>query len=213
MGQGASVNPPTLPEAERALDNVLSRPEFSREPTLLSRILERIGDLLGRVLSLLLNGNGGLSIWGWIAATALLSVLAYFLVRLLGRRGGRNGRKQDSRMARKVAEKPLTPIELLARADVLAASGELTQALGYLMAALLTRLQADGVLKTQPGRTNRQHMADLRRAGRPETGFFEAFCRDFNRFRYGGMSASLSDYDNWREPCVSIILVPERRAG
>ena len=194
-----NAGPPSLPEVERALDDVLSRPEFSHgnSPTLLERIGEWFVDLLNSFFSFLYENGQGLSIWGWVFVVALLAVLAYVCARL-ARRGG-DRRRDGGRQARKAGAKPRTPEELLARADALAADGKTTQALVFLMRALLIWFQKVGALTLESGRTNRQYVYDLRRAGRPETGFFEAFCRDFNRFRYGGEAAGRSDYDHWRK--------------
>jgi hypothetical protein len=75
------------------------------------------------------------------------------------------------------------------------------------------RLHEEGALRIEAGRTNRQYLADLRRGGRPEAVFFEAFSRAFNLFRYGGREAGAADYTQWRGGCAAFFAGRGRIAG
>ncbi|MDR3206837.1 MAG: DUF4129 domain-containing protein, partial [Oscillospiraceae bacterium] len=131
----------------------------------------------------------------------------------LRRRAGRVKTQAAGRRAVQAVERPKTPEEALALADREAAAGQPGRAMVLLMTALLLTLQAKGALRLETGRTNRQYLSDLRRAGRPEAAFFEAFSRAFNLFRYGGQEAESADYSRWRGGCEAFFAGRGRAAG
>ncbi len=195
---------PALPEIERTLEEVLARPEFRQGgTTLLQRILTAIGNFFEELFSFLTGHGQGVSVWSVVLLLAVLAAVVFGVVRVLRRHAG-GKRKRSVRQAGRPL--PETPEAMLLHADSLAAAGDYLHALVMLLAALLMRLQAEGLLYLEAGRTNRQYLNDLRRSGRKEAGLFGDFCLVFNRIRYGGQAAGREDYAYWRRVCMELPL-------
>src|SRR5690606_24868177 len=82
-GGGPLPDPQQPPgEVREAADDVLSRPEFQHEPSLVERATTWIFDRLNDLFSAIGGGAGGRSLLGWIALALLAGVVGYLLFRL-----------------------------------------------------------------------------------------------------------------------------------
>ncbi len=186
---------PSLDKMDDTLRKILSRPEFQpKGPTLLDRFLEWLWDLfegLGR----LFRGAGTGADWlGLLFILMVLGAIVFFVV-LLVRRGQGHTQRQTRDALLQSAQ---SAAGLLARAQACAEAGDGLGAMICLLSSTLLRMRDMGLLTLETGRTNRQYLLDLRRAGRPEANLFGEFCRAFNRARFGGQSATVQDYLHWR---------------
>jgi Ca2+/Na+ antiporter len=198
-----TANPPSLPEIERHLEDILGRPEFQeRGPSLFERILNAIVDFFTELFSKLGQYSMQLGVWAYVLLVLLLAVLVFLLIVLIKRHKRRDaGQKKSQPFTR---QKRMTAIELLAQADALARAGSLEAAVASLMAALLTRLQECKLIKLEQGRTNRQYLSDLKRTGYQGAEAFAAFSSIFASWRYGGQPVTIPQYDSWRQALIPL---------
>ncbi|MDR0670828.1 MAG: DUF4129 domain-containing protein [Oscillospiraceae bacterium] len=192
------VNPPSLPEVERRLDEILARPEFSgQSSSLLARVFTAISDFFRDLFSSIGAAASQLGPWSYVFLALLAASAALAVVWLLRRRARGRGRTRAQKKAAP-AERAPTSAEWLARADQLAAAGTWPEAAAALMAALLARLGECRLIVPTPGRTNRQYLADLRRAGYRGAAAFAAFSVVFASWRYGGQPVEPALLAHWR---------------
>ncbi|MDR2670411.1 MAG: DUF4129 domain-containing protein [Oscillospiraceae bacterium] len=198
------VSPPSLPEVAQHLDEILARPEFSGySSSLLERILTAIVEFFRRLLSGIGLTATQFGPWSYVffALPAVLIVLAvvWFL-----RRRARRGHTRAKKKKGGPAERAPTAAEWLQRADELMSAGAWAEAAAALMAALLARLSECRLIVQVPGRTNRQYLADLRRAGYPGAEAFASFSFVFAVWRYGGQPVEPALLAHWRRALTSL---------
>lgn len=192
-----NVSPPSHSAIENLLDDILSRPEFQDSgPSLLERVLQAIADFFSELFTRLGRYTTQLGVWAYVLLALVFAALIFVVVRLILRRRPEARRRTASAAARR--ERPPTAAELLAKADALAAQGLLREASANLMAALLTRLKEYGFITSEPGRTYRQYLNDLRQAEYPGADGFAAFTRIYAGWRYGGRNVAPEQYASWR---------------
>ena len=175
---------PALPS--RALDEVLSRPEFggpqpTQPPGWLTRFVDWLGDALAALPS-----------WTDEAILIVLGLLALLLVIALLRDGGLGARppSTDADPAQDDASRPRVPAaEWNRRGREAMAAGRHSEAVVFLFRAIVAHLAESGILHDDPSRTNREHRRDLRR--RPaEAEAFDRAVPSFERVRYGRRDAT-----------------------
>jgi hypothetical protein len=189
------VGPPRLPEVAQHLDEILARPEFAgHTSSLLERVFTAIVHFFQGILSGIGTAATRLGPWGYVFLVLLAALVVLAAVRLLRRRA-RRGRTQKKGGP---AERAPTAAEWLRRADEQMAAGAWAEAAGALMAALLARLGEYRLIVQIPGRTNRQYLADLRRAGYRGAEAFAAFSFVFAAWRYGGQPVEPALLAHWR---------------
>ncbi|MDR1158804.1 MAG: DUF4129 domain-containing protein [Oscillospiraceae bacterium] len=185
------------------LDEILTRPEFSGYS---SSLLERIFAAIVEFFRALLSGIGltatRLGSWSYVflaLLAALIVLAAAWLLRRRARRGRTRAKKKDG-----PAERAPTAAEWLRRADELISAAAWAEAAAALMAALLARLGECRLIVQIPGRTNRQYLADLRRAGYQGAEAFAAFSFVFAVWRYGGQPVEPALLTHWRRALTSL---------
>ncbi len=114
--------------------------------------------------------------------------------------------KDESPASAAAARGPIeTDVErLLARARACAARGEFDRALDFLYAALLRRLDGDGLIRIRPWRTNGDYLRDLR--ARPDLhGDVRAIVREIERVQFGAEDASQPLFASLYEKVTPIV--------
>jgi hypothetical protein len=159
---------PVEPEdARRAAEEILARPEYQEpEPSLLDRILDAAGDLLGRTFDALGPGAGG--VVGTVVVLLVL-VLAGWLLRRALRVGGRGPSPAVEVGAAHGTEAPEDPEVWAAEAVRLASAGDHRGALRCRYQELAARLVHDRSVPPDPSRTPAELRAELS-ARRPDLG-------------------------------------------
>jgi Domain of unknown function (DUF4350)/Domain of unknown function (DUF4129) len=137
----------------------------------------------------------------WIVLGGALAAIVFAIVRSLG--GGRDRDEpalKPSEAAAEVAAAMRGPIEtdverLLALARAHAERGDFDRALDFLYAALLRRLEGDGLIRVRPWRTNGDYLRDLRARGDLHASV-RAIVREIERVQFGAAQASSHLYSS-----------------
>ncbi|HEX4903172.1 MAG TPA: DUF4129 domain-containing protein [Acidimicrobiales bacterium] len=182
--------------ARRAADEILSRPEYVEpQPTIADRVLEWVGDLLGRAVGAL-TGSGAGGLVGTVVVVVLLAGAGWLLARAL--RGGRPGRRHA--MGPGIAhgtEAPDDPAVWAAEAARTAAAGDHRQALRCRYQELVAHLVRDRVVPADPSRTPRE-LAQGLGGRRPDlAGDLDALTQRFEETWYGGAHVDASTYERF----------------
>ncbi len=199
---GAIEAPPPAGWREK-LTEILSRPEFKKQPaqeTLLERLIKWLREKLGFLFPSGTRRTVG-TITRWIiytlAAAAVLLVLAV-LVRAalpLFRRDRRSAAQEGPAPAR-----PETPETLLALAEARTRAGDLRGAVQAMFRWLLLRLHMAGRLDYDPALTNREHLARLRADATVRAGFTD-LSGQFDLFWYALRPVTQEEYAAFRARC------------
>jgi hypothetical protein len=160
-GSGPDQLPPpstTSDEARRAAEEILKRPEFREPPrSLYQRALDKLGELLGKVIDAIVSGGAG-SLLAWALIVIAVGLLAY-----LAFRGVQRGRRMRGAGD---GEAPLVEFDVDLRRPPAAwdadaarheADGHWREALRCRYRSLLATLVRAGVLTDAPGRTSGEH--------------------------------------------------------
>lgn len=183
-------------EARRAAEEILSRAEYREpEPSVVDRILDAVGDLLGRTFAAL--GPGAGSVVGTVIVVVVLLLAAWLLSRAL-RVGGRGSTAggDEARVAQGT-EAPDDPDVWGAEAARLAAAGDHRGALRCRYQELVARLVRDRAVPADPARTPAELRAALTSA-RPDldAGLAEVTDR-FEATWYGGAPVAPVEYEDF----------------
>ncbi|HUP85139.1 MAG TPA: DUF4129 domain-containing protein [Acidimicrobiales bacterium] len=161
---------PTGEEIRRGAEEILRRPEF-QEParSLYQRALDKLGELLGDVISAIVDGTSG-AVAAWVLLAVVVGVLGYLVSR--GVQADRRRRVPgDGAVVAYHADEELgrTFAEWDAEAIRLEASGNWRDAIRCRYRALVVALAGAGVVDEVPGRTAGEYRA-LVGAARPAVG-------------------------------------------
>ncbi|MDR0381464.1 MAG: DUF4129 domain-containing protein [Oscillospiraceae bacterium] len=181
------------------MQEILTRPEFSgHSSSLLERVLTAIFDFFRELMAGIGLAATQLGPWSYVFFALPVALIVFVVVRLLRRRTQGDRKRPRAKKKTGPAERAPTAAEWLRRADELAADAAWPEAAAALMAALLARLGEYRLITQVPGRTNRQYLADLRRAGYPSAETFAAFSFVFAAWRYGGQPVDPAQLTRWR---------------
>ena len=154
-----------------------------------------------RVVRLPMLGGLG-QVLMWLLLGAAVVGLAYAIVKnvRMGEKSSADEEEAPPSDAPAIAERQQGPIEtdverLLARAKAAAAKGNHKQAIDYAYAALLRRLDGDGLIRIHSSRTNGDYVRDLRE--RPELRTeVRAVVRDVERVQFGTTEADAASFQS-----------------
>jgi predicted lipid-binding transport protein (Tim44 family) len=167
-------------EVHRAVDEVLSRPEFRQAARpLLDRILTRVLALLGELLASLMATTAG-SVIGLALFIAILLLLA-----LLATRFARTMSRSPEVAAAVVAAPRRGAAEWRAEAEEHEAAGEWRQAVRCRYRALVADLSSRGVVEEAPGRTSGEYRGEVGRNLPAAAEAFAGATEVFDRAWYG----------------------------
>lgn len=172
-------------DARRAAEEILARSEYQeRQPSLVDRVLEAVGDLLGRAFDMLTGGGAG-SVVGTVIVAVLVAAAVWLLVRAVGT-PWRAARAPEAAAVVQGTTPADDPARWRAEAERLAAAGDHRGALRCRYQALVADVTHRQVVDPVPGRTP----AELRRElamSRPDLDPLLGSVTDrFERAWYGG---------------------------
>jgi hypothetical protein len=147
-------------EVRRLAEEILSDPRYDEPPTpLMERFWGWVADRIGDLLDLLASGGGG-GLLAWAVLLLALAVAAFAVWRAVRRwpRSARGGEDGVSAMV----ELTRSPAAWRAEAERLEEQGRWAEGLLCRYRALVGELVADGAIPEAPGRTAREHVADVR---------------------------------------------------
>ena len=182
--------------ARRAADEILSRPEYVEpEPTIADRVLEWVGDLLGRAVGAL-TGSGAGGLVGTVVIVLLLAGAGWLLARSL-RAGGARRRAAAVPGVVHGTEAPDDPAVWAAEAARAAAAGDHRQALRCRYQELLAHLVRDRVVPADPSRTPRELSRALG-GERPDLAVdLDTLTERFEATWYGGAPVDEPSYERF----------------
>lgn len=196
----------TTAEVERALETVLSRPEFAApEPPLLYRWVGRLMDWLGETVRPLLSRVVPDPDWshpGWellslvllgVGALLGLALLVYLVV--LAVRAFRGRRRRAAERGGRGSAAPVGPAEWEALAARSAERGAWREAALALYQAVVLRLGEGGIVRVERAKTPGDYRREARRQGGEVVGRVEAFLGWFERVAYGRAEPGPEQYD------------------
>lgn len=136
-----------------------------------------------------------------VSVFALISLIGYFLWRAIEARKLQEQSQPFSLSPEDSALLQLSPEELKNRAQKLADEGELREALRHLYIALLLVLDARGVWRYDPRRTNWEHIGALETQSAPKALLtpLSAATRRFDRVRYGHADCTRDDWHQFQQ--------------
>lgn len=182
--------------ARRAADEILARPEYVEpQPTLADRVLEWIGDLLGRVVGAL-TGRGAGGLVGTVVIVLVLALAGWLLARAWRAPGRASGLPVGPGVVHGT-EAPDDPAVWAAEADRAAAAGHHRAALRCRYQELVAHLVRDRVVPADPARTPAELRAALG-ADRPEVaGHLGEVTERFETAWYGGAPVDGAAYERF----------------
>ncbi|HEU5083511.1 MAG TPA: DUF4129 domain-containing protein [Acidimicrobiales bacterium] len=172
-------------DARRAADDILSRREYQEpQPSLVDRVLDAIGDLLGRAFDALTGGGAG-SVIGTAIVALLVAVAVWLLVRAVGT-PWRAARPPEAVAVVQGTTPADDPARWHAEAERLAGAGDHRGALRCRYQALVAAVVRLGVVDHVPGRTPAELRQELA-THRPDLDPLLGSVTDrFERAWYGG---------------------------
>ena len=188
----------------RAAD-ILARPEFRpAQPSLVTRALRGLGDLVGRLLSGLFTGGVGSALaWGILAL--IVAGIVVLLTRL-----SRTVQAEPVRGAASMAvEVHRTPIEWRREAESCEARGEWKDGLRCRYRGLIADLVTRRVVRDLPGRTTGEYRADVAATLTDAAADFSGASELFERAWYGDRPTGPDESARFRELADHVI----ERAG
>ncbi|MEM8905914.1 MAG: DUF4129 domain-containing protein [Actinomycetota bacterium] len=191
-------------ELRRVAERVLEGSEFREpEPSLVQRVLDAIGDLLGELLEGVGDGGAGTFI-GVALVAASIGALVWLVVRLVpdvrAARLGAAGGGTRHRPTVEVAEQR-SPDSWDDEAAGHEAAGRWDEALRARYRAVVARLARRGAVRDAPDATTGEHRSGVDRDDRRapvDAGAFASSADRFDEVWYGGSSASPDDVDRAR---------------
>ena len=225
-------------EAEKVIEEVLSRSEFNRSKErqinldwlkkildkiqeFFSKILKAINEwlekLLGR-LNLNFGGGGGDATAAKTIAKIIIitlivaAIIAIIIVFIKILRRGKI-RKMISEEDRELAEYSHDPDAALALAEKSRAEGQTRLSFRYLFINLLTELNKREIIKIARYKTNRSYMKETLGSGREGTEKVKPFFDTFNRVWYGGKKIGMTELDNFFRERTTILGLIDGRTG
>lgn len=155
---------PPVPVIREQVADILSQPEYQQpDPTWLMRLLERVGELVGRLIQWLLSPVRGVPslapVFRWLTAGLLFLVLLALLYHILITIQSAFGRPRTARRAGKAPALLLaSPATLRRQAAHLASQGDFAGALRVLYHACVRHLDQRGYLYYHPATTNGEYL-------------------------------------------------------
>ncbi len=197
--------------ARRAADEILSRPEYREpQPSLVDRVLDAIGDLLGRAFDTLTGGGAG-SVIGTVIVALLVAAAVWLLVRAIGT-PWRAAAPADAVAVVQGTTAPDDPERWRAEAERLAAAGDHRGALRCRYQALVAGVIERRIVDHVPGRTPAELCRELG-ADRPDVDPLLASVTDrFERAWYGGEPVDAAADRAFRDDVASLDTALARRA-
>jgi len=213
----ADLEPPQRDpdEVGRLADDVLARSEFQpREPSLVDRALEWLGERLADLFSRIFGvGGGGSNAVGIALMVVAIGAAAVLLARNL--RGVPRRRRPDDDDEPWLAVDEVRDApgwdEAAAAAE---AAGDWRQGLRCRFGALTTRLGERGLLPPEPGRTTGEHRADVRRTLPAAGDDFAVAAELFDRAWYGGLPTGPDEAARFAAAAAAVLAVdppPDRQ--
>jgi hypothetical protein len=173
-------------EVGRLADDVLARAEFQpREPSIVDRALEWLGERLAELFGQLFGAGGGASSVGVALMVVGVVVAAVFLARNL--RYAPRRRPDDDDEPWLAVDEVHDAAGWDDAAVAAEAAGDWRQGLRCRFGALTTRLGDRGLLPPEPGRTTGEHRVDVRRSLPAAAEDFALAAELFDRAWYGGL--------------------------
>jgi hypothetical protein len=198
-------------DARRAADEILARPEYREpQPSLVDRVLEAIGDFLGRAFDTLAGGGAG-SVVGTVIVGVLVALAVWLLVRALGT-PWRRATAADVTGVVQGTSAPEDPDRWRAEAERLASGGDHRGALRCRYQALVAGVVRDRVVDDVPGRTPaelRRELADRRTDLDP---LLASITDRFERVWYGGEPVDAAAGEAFRADVAELEASLARRA-
>jgi hypothetical protein len=192
--------PPPAGSVRQRADDILSRSEFQHHQSLVSRVLDWIGDQLNRFSFGVGRGPGFV---GDLVGLVLIAA-AVFIVIVLVRSLRRTPRTVDEVELSIEEEESRSAADWRSDAERFETEQRWREALRARYRELLRTLVEDGVLVDLPGRTTGEYRVELRTA-RPSTSEPFAELTDlFERAWYGGRLTGPDEYRRFRE-LVSVV--------
>ncbi|MEJ7844691.1 MAG: DUF4129 domain-containing protein [Acidimicrobiales bacterium] len=201
-------------EVGRLADDVLARAEFQpREPSIVDRALEWLGERLAELFGQLFGAGGGTSSVGVALMVVGAVVAAVFLARNL--RYAPRRRPDDDDDEPWLAVDEVHDAAGWDDAAVAAeAAGDWRQGLRCRFGALTTRLGDRGLLPPEPGRTTGEHRVDVRRSLPAAAEDFALAAELFDRAWYGGLPTGPDEAARFAAAAAAVLAVepaPDRR--
>lgn len=190
------AEPPDPDAVRRAADDILSGAEYVEpQPSLADRVLEWVGEGLGRAVEAL-TGSGAGGLVGTVVVVALLVAAGWLLARSLRAPGARRPAGRGTG-ALQGTDAPDDPAVWAAAAERSAASGDHRGALRCRHQELVAHLVRDRVVPADPARTPAEMGAELA-ADRPDLAAdVVELTQRFEAVWYGGAPVDASGYERF----------------
>ena len=216
---GDLPQPENDPDRVREMaDDILSRPEY-RDPdkSILSRIRDKIGEFLGRILSDIgFGSSGAASVLAWVVMFVLGAIVAglvYWLVReLVGGGWGGRGTGDEGDPVILAVDEHRTPSEWLAEAERHEAGGRWREGLLCRYRSLATRLVELEVIAEAMGRTAGEYVGDVAERLPAGAAPFRAATELFESAWYGGVDSGSEGRDRFVGLAESVLATATARA-
>lgn len=181
-------------DARRAVDEVLSRPEYADlEPGLLERALDALLMQFARAVSAL-EGTGFGTVIGAVVLVAALALAGWLIARFV-----RGVRRDPAAGVAVEGELGRTPRDWLEEAERHEAGGRLREAVRCRYRALVAALAARGVVEEVPGRTTGEYLEEVRRAAPAAAPAFAAVTASFEEAWYGSGTVTPEELGRLRD--------------
>jgi hypothetical protein len=188
---------PPAGEIRQHAHDILQRPEFHRNESLLERIGNWIGDLFSKITFGLGGGPGFLGNLVAIVMLAGIAILAVLLVRsLLGRTRSPKAEADDELTIE--LEDGRQAIDWRRDAEQFEAAGQWREAMRARYRELVRSLVEDGVLDDVPGRTTGEYRSEFVAARGPQAAPFIELTEIFEAVWYGGLDTGAADSQRFR---------------
>lgn len=206
---GAFADRPDPTEVKRTLEEVFSRPEFTKEPGILERIGKWLSDRFPDLPKFGGTGGGfGGGIWtvlGYLLLIAMavgVVVLIVYAVRhwISGPRRKKSGPKIES-----VEDENRSASDWRSDAEAHEASGDWIAALRARYRELVMALIEQGHVPSMPGRTTGELRVDVREHLPVVADDFDGLTVTFENAWYGGIAVSSQQYDVAKAECERVL--------
>jgi hypothetical protein len=185
---------PTADEANRRAEEILSRPEFDEPPqSLVEQVLEWVQNLVGRVLTDLLQSGAG-SVITWAVILLGLVFVALLAVRVI-----RTAQSDPGAAHVAMVERRRSPADWRAEAERLEAQGRWRHGLRARYRALIADLIDREVLREIPGRTTGEYRSELDTCAPAVASEFSGASELFERAWYGNVDTGPTEAERFRE--------------
>lgn len=190
------AEPPDPDAVRRAADDILAGAEYVEpQPSLADRVLEWVGDLLGRAVGAL-TGSGAGGLLGTVVVVLVLAAAGWLLARSLRAPGARPSAGRGTGVVHGT-DAPDDPAVWAAAAERSAANGDHRGALRCRHQELVAHLVRDRVLAADPARTPAELRAALTADRSDLAADVGELTERFEAVWYGGAPVDPSAYERF----------------